>query len=48
MSDEWFSQYVYQVVVNRKFLTAAQLAMYEAEPVVLEPWDPMGSLAITK
>ena len=24
MSDEWFSQYVYQVVVNRKFLTAVK------------------------
>ena len=48
MGDKWFSQYVYQVVVNKKYLTATQLAQYESEPKVLEPWDPMGSLAMTK
>lgn len=45
MSDEWFDEYTYQVVVNRKYLTKEQLEQYESEPVVLEPWDPMGSLA---
>lgn len=45
MSDEWFSEYMYQIVINRKYLSPEQLAAYEAEPVVLKPWDPMGSLA---
>ena len=45
MSDEWFSEYLYQVVVNKKYLSAEQLAAYEAAPAVLAPWDPMGSLA---
>lgn len=45
MSDEWFDEYTYQVVVNRKYLTKEQLDQYESDPVVLEPWDPMGSLA---
>ena len=45
MTDRWFDEYIYQVVVNKKYLTAEQLAAYEAEPVKLEPWDPMGSLA---
>ena len=45
MSDDWFTQYTYQVVVHKKYLTAEELAAYEAEPIALEPWDPMGSLA---
>ena len=45
MSDEWFSEYTYQVVVNKKYLTPEQAAELEQEPVQLEPWDPMGSLA---
>lgn len=45
MSASWFDQYTYQAVVNKKYLTKEELAAYEAEPVVLQPWDPMGSLA---
>lgn len=45
MSDEWFGEYVYQIVVDKSYLTPDQLAAYEAEPTVLAPWDPMGSLA---
>lgn len=45
MSDDWFSAYVYQIVVHKKYLTEEQIAAYRAEPTVLEPWDPMGSLA---
>ena len=45
MSDRWFDEYTYQVVVNRKYLTEGELRQYESDPIVLEPWDPMGSLA---
>ena len=45
MSDTWFSEYTYQVVVNKKYLTAEQAAELSQEPIELEPWDPMGSLA---
>lgn len=44
-SDKWFDQFVYQVVINKKFLTDAQRAALEQEPIELAPWDPMGSLA---
>ena len=44
-SDEWFSQYVYQVVVDKKYLTDEELAAYGSEPIELAPWDPMGALA---
>ncbi len=45
MADDWFNEYLYQVVVNKKYLTEAQRAMLEQEPIALKPWDPMGSLA---
>ena len=44
-SDAWMNEYTYQIVVRKEFLTAAELAAYEAEPLVLAPWDPMGALA---
>ena len=45
MTDEWFGEYNYQVVVNRKYLSAEQNKMFDQEPIHLKPWDPMGSLA---
>lgn len=44
-SDSWFDRYVYQAVINKKYLSKEQLAMWEKAPIVLKPWDPMGSLA---
>lgn len=48
MSDDWFDEYMYQIVVNRKYLSEELLAEYQAEPIMLEPWDPMGSLAVVR
>jgi bleomycin hydrolase len=45
MTDEWFDEFNYQVVVDKKHLSAAQREAYEQEPMMLKPWDPMGSLA---
>lgn len=46
LSDAWFDEYVYQVVVDKKHLTDEERVAYETEePRVLAPWDPMGSLA---
>ena len=41
----WFDDYVYQAVIDRKYLSAEQLAALEQKPIELEPWDPMGTLA---
>lgn len=48
MSDAWFSQYMYQVVIHKKYLTRKQLQVLETEPITLNPWDPMGSLAVIR
>lgn len=46
LSDPWFDEYVYQVVVDKKYLSDEDRAIYETEEAtVLAPWDPMGSLA---
>ncbi len=39
MSDAWFTEYMYQVVVNKKYLTKEQLDLLETQPIVLKPWD---------
>jgi bleomycin hydrolase len=46
MSDAWFDEYMYQIVVHKKYLPESFIKEYEAEPILLEPWDPMGSLAL--
>ena len=46
MDEDWFDNFVYQAVINKKFLSPKQLQAYEEEPIVLSPWDPMGSLAL--
>ena len=45
MTDEWFSEFVYEVVVDKKFVPEEILKVLEQEPVMLPPWDPMGALA---
>ena len=49
ISDAWFDEYVYQVVVDKKYLTDEERHVFETEEArVLAPWDPMGSLARTR
>ena len=45
MSDDWFSEYVYEIIIDKKYLTAKELEYLIQDPIMLEPWDPMGSLA---
>lgn len=45
MSNQWFKEFNYEVVINKKYLSEADLKSYKKDPVVLKPWDPMGSLA---
>ena len=45
MTDKWFDEYNFEVVVDKKYLPKPILALFEKEPITLDPWDPMGSLA---
>lgn len=43
-SDSWFDLLVYQAVVHKKYL-GDKAAILDTDPIVLDPWDPIGSLA---
>ncbi|MDZ7820336.1 MAG: C1 family peptidase [Candidatus Marinimicrobia bacterium] len=45
MSDKWFDEYVYQIVIHKKYLSDELKKAWAGRPVELQPWDPMGSLA---
>ena len=41
MSQDWFNDYVYEVVVHKKYLTKDQQALLTSTPVELDPWDSL-------
>ncbi len=45
MDDAWFSEFAYQILLDKKYFSDEQREAFETEPIVLDPWDPMGSLA---
>jgi len=46
MSDTWFDEFNYEVVVEKKYLSDDLIKIFnEQEPISLSPWDPMGALA---
>ncbi len=46
MSNKWFEEYNYEVVVHKSYLSKKFVNIYEnSKAVQLEPWDPMGALA---
>ncbi len=45
MNDSWFDEYMFEVAIEKKYLSAEMIAALDEEPIVLAPWDPMGSLA---
>lgn len=45
MNDNWFDEYMFEIAVPRRYLSADLLECLSRTPVVLPAWDPMGSLA---
>ena len=45
MTDDWFDEYNYEVVIDKKYLPKKTLKLFEQKPIELSPWDPMGALA---
>ena len=41
MTDEWFNEYMFRLVVNKKYVDAKTLEILNQKPVLLPPWDPM-------
>tara|TARA_Y100001970_G_scaffold212195_1_gene259115 strand:+ start:36 stop:863 length:828 start_codon:yes stop_codon:yes gene_type:complete len=47
MTDKWFDEYNYEVVVHKDCVSDRLLELYlNEEAVHLDPWDPMGALAV--
>ena len=43
ITDEWMDEYMFRLVVNKKYLSGKVLKAAEAKPVMLPCWDPMFS-----
>lgn len=41
MNHNWFKEYVYEVVVHKKYLTKDQQELLSSTPVELAPWDSL-------
>ena len=41
MTDEWFEEYMFRLVVERKYVPADVLKMLDQKPTLLPAWDPM-------
>ena len=41
MTDEWFSEYMFRLVINKKYINAKTLKILKQEAIILPPWDPM-------
>ena len=41
MTDEWFNEYMFRLVVEKKYVPADVMEMLKQEPVKLPAWDPM-------
>lgn len=40
-TDEWFDEYLFRIVINRKYLDAKAIKALDSKPIVLPPWDYM-------
>jgi len=45
MTKEWMDQYVFQILINKDLLTEDERKMLNTDPLTIEAWDPLGTLA---
>jgi len=41
MTNEWFNEYMFRVVVEEKYIPAKIKTLIKQKPIMLPPWDPM-------
>lgn len=41
MTDEWFDEYMFRLVVDKKYVPAKVLDVLKEKPIQLPAWDPM-------
>lgn len=45
MNSDWFREFGFEVVVDKKYVPEDVLSVFNQVPIVLPAWDPMGTLA---
>jgi bleomycin hydrolase len=43
MTDNWFDEYMFRVVIHKKYIDSDVLKILDQKPILLPPWDPMFS-----
>lgn len=41
MTDSWFDEYMFRLVIHKRFVDKDVLKILEQKPTILPPWDPM-------
>ena len=41
MTNEWFNEYMFRLVVEKKYIPAATLKLFDQKPIMLPAWDPL-------
>ncbi len=41
MTDEWFNEYMFRLVVEKKYVPSDVMELMKQEPIMLPAWDPM-------
>ena len=41
MTDEWFNEYMFRLVVEKQYVPADVMALLKQKPIMLPAWDPM-------
>ena len=45
MNDSWYDEHMFEIATPKKYLTNQMIDGLKGKPVILDAWDPMGSLA---
>jgi bleomycin hydrolase len=41
MTDDWFNEYMFRLVAEKRFVPADVMNMLNQKPILLPAWDPM-------
>jgi len=45
MSNDWMKEYTFQILVKKELLSNEERNLLNQQPLTIQPWDPLGTLA---
>jgi len=45
MYDDWFENYVYYIIARKEYVPKDILKLFDKDPIIIPPWDPITSFA---